>query len=127
MGSWAGLVSSLQKEGLVSCSRNTTYCATSTNISANRRTFGSSISSTHLLSVLGAMGIMSKIKPKSNKVFSKTGPAPTSGDLFASTGGEDEPTLFTCLMILYYGMYALTLLFYPSVHAADGPMGTTNN
>ena len=66
------------------------------------------------------MGFLSKMKPKSTSMFSKTEKTATSGNLL-STADDDDMTVFTCFSILYYGFYALTLLIYPSIHAEDGP------
>lgn len=92
------------------------------------------------------MGIMNKMKPKKAS-HAKTmqplpvtagGPARASGpqavgadpeaptaplvtSAAAGADHDDDPTYFTTFMILYYGFFGITMLVYPSVHAADGP------
>jgi hypothetical protein len=56
------------------------------------------------------------------KVLQPILPKPT-GAVHAPVGhdSDDEPSLFTTLMIFYYGFFGITLLVWPWVHAQDGP------
>lgn len=74
------------------------------------------------------MGFMSKITPKKTPAVLKPLVPGTSSKNLApvpmdASGlpDDDEPTVFTTFSVFYLGFFALTLLIYPSVHAADGP------
>ena len=83
------------------------------------------------------MGLMNKLTPKkttAKKHVEASHEAPTivSKGKVAPAGvapagvlpaghGDDESTVFTTFMILYYGFFGITLLVYPRLHCADGP------
>lgn len=64
------------------------------------------------------MGLMSKFSTKpSNKLAAATGGKASSG--MPVDDPDDEATIFTTFMVLYYGFFGITLLFYPWFHSAD--------
>jgi hypothetical protein len=78
------------------------------------------------------MGVLAKLTPKrAPKVLTQVAPTvfkPSKSQATLPTGAElssddhdDDPTYFTTAMVLYFGFFGITLLLYPSVHAADGP------
>jgi hypothetical protein len=81
------------------------------------------------------MGFLKKLTPSKKEMFSKapeakkdaekqTAAAPSKAPSSAKmpvSDPDDEPTVFTVFMILYYGLFGITLAVYPSVWALDGP------
>jgi len=53
-------------------------------------------------------------KKEPSDVEAKGGPAPAAGS------DDDEATVFTTFMIIYYGFFAITCIAYPEVHMVGG-------
>ena len=84
-----------------------------------------------------AMGIMKKLFPKKAPALISKGVATvqpllngsgaesyqpmefSSAAVAGEPAGDDDPTWFTTLMVMYYGFFGITLLVYPNIHAVD--------